>query len=55
MNNNPISRMKEIQNTMNETLRYHYTLVSMSDAINRLKNVKQFETEFLLDFVARFK
>ena len=40
---------------MHETLRDHYPLVSITDVLNRLKNVKQFETEFLLDFVARFK
>ena len=40
---------------MHETLRDHYSLVSTTDVLNQLKNVKQFETEFLLDYVARFK
>ena len=40
---------------MHETVRDQYPLVSMIDNLNRLENVKPFETESLLDYVTRFK
>ena len=40
---------------MHETVRSYYPLVSMTDVINRLTYLKQFETEPLLYYVARFK
>ena len=55
INNNPIDLIKATQKTMHETARSQYPVVLIKDALNRLTNVKQFETEYLLDYVARSK
>ena len=53
--NNLIYLIKEIQNMMYATVRSKYIFVSTADALDQLKNVKQYETESLLDYVARVK
>ena len=53
VNNKLITLIKVIHNMMNETVRYQYPLVEIIDALNQLTNIKQFETESLIDYVAR--
>ena len=50
---NPIFLIKEIHNITHETVRLQYIYVSIKDDRNRLINVKQPETESLLDYVAQ--
>ena len=40
---------------IHETVRVHYPLVSMTDALNQDINENQFETKSLLDYFAQFK
>ena len=53
--NNPIELLEAIKMLMHDPVRAQYPLVSMTDALARLVNVKQMEGEPLLDYVKRFK
>ncbi|HET7638102.1 MAG TPA: C2HC-type zinc finger protein, partial [Ktedonobacteraceae bacterium] len=52
---NPIALLEAIKTLMHDPVRAQYPLVSMTDALTRLINVKQMENEPLLDYVKRFK
>ena len=51
--NKPIYLLEEIRNMMHKTVRVQYTLVLMIDDLNQF--TRKIVTEFLLDYVARFK
>src|SRR4029079_12267359 len=53
--NDPIELLKAIKTLMHDPVRAQYPLVSMTDALTRLVNVKQMDNEPLLDYVKRFK
>jgi hypothetical protein len=53
--NNPIELLEVIKTLMHDPVRAQYPMVSMSEALTRLVNVKQFEGEQLLDYIKRFK
>ena len=49
--NNPIYLIKVIHNIMHDSVITQHPFVSTTDDLNRITNVKQFETESLLDYV----
>jgi hypothetical protein len=51
----PIAVLEAIKTMMHNPVQAQYPLVSMTDALSRLVNVKQQESECLLDYVKRFK
>ena len=51
----PIALLEVIKTLMHDTVRAQYPLVSVTEALGRLLNVKQMENESLLDYVKRFK
>ena len=53
--NNPIELLEIIKTLMHDPVRAQYPLVSMTDALMCLVNVKQFENEQLLDYIKWFK
>ena len=53
--NDPIALLEAIKTLMHDPVRAQYPVVSMTDALTRLINVKQMENEPLLDYVKRFK
>ena len=55
LKNDPIATLEAIKTLMHDTVRAQYPLVSMTDALNRLTNIRQHENEALLDYVKRFK
>jgi hypothetical protein len=55
LKNDPIAVLEAIKLLMHDTVRAQYPMVSMSDALDRMINVKQQDNESLLDYVKRFK
>ena len=53
--NNPIALLEAIKTLMHDPVRAQYPMVSMTDTLTHLINVKQMENEPLLDYVKRFK
>ena len=53
--NDPIALLAAIKESMHTPVRSQYPLVSMTDALTRVVNIRQYEDEPLLDFVKRFK
>jgi len=53
--NDPIALLEAIKILMHDPVRAQYPMVSMTDALSRLVNVKQVDNEPLLDYVKRFK
>jgi hypothetical protein len=53
--NNPIKLLEAIKSLMHDPIRAQYPMVSMTEALTRLVNVKQADNEPLLDYVKRFK
>ena len=53
--NDPIALLESIKTLMHDPVRAQYPLVSMTEALIRLVNVKQMDNESLLDYVKRFK
>ncbi len=51
----PIAVLEAIQTLMHDPVRAQYPMTSMTDALCRLVNVKQADSEDLLDYVKRFK
>ena len=51
----PIELLVVLKTLMHDSVRAQYPMVSMTDALARLINVKQYENETLLDYVKRFK
>jgi ATP/maltotriose-dependent transcriptional regulator MalT len=51
LKNDPIAVLEAIKTLMPDPVRAQYPLVSMTDALSRLVNVKQQESESLLDSV----
>jgi hypothetical protein len=51
----PIELLEALKTLMHDTVRAQYPLMSMTDALTRLVNIKQMDTESLLDYVKRFK
>ena len=51
LKNDPIAVLEAIKTLMHDPVRAQYPLVSMTDALSRLVNVKQQESESLLDYV----
>ena len=49
--NDPIALLEVIKILMHDTVRAQYPMVSMTEALTRLVNVKQFDNEPLLDYV----
>jgi hypothetical protein len=50
-----IELLKAIETSTHDTVRAQYHYVSITDALGRVINVKQYENESLLDYVKRFK
>jgi hypothetical protein len=55
LKNNPIAVLEAIKTLMHGPVQAQYPLVSMTDALSRLVNAKQQESETLLDYVKCFK
>ena len=55
INNDLIALLEVIKTLMHDSVRYQYHLVSMTDVLSRVFNVKQMENKNLLDYVKRFK
>jgi hypothetical protein len=55
LKNDPITVLEANKLLMHDTVRAQYPLVSMTDALGRLINVRQQDNESLLDYVKRFK
>jgi hypothetical protein len=53
--NKPIALLEAIKVLMHDPVRATYPMVSMTEALTRLVNLKQNENEQLLDYVKRFK
>jgi hypothetical protein len=53
--NNPIAVLEAIKTLMHDPVRAQYPMALMTDALGRLVNVKQQDTESLLDYIKRFK
>jgi hypothetical protein len=50
----PIVLLEKIKVLMHDPIRAKYPFASLTEAMNRMLNLKQFETEGLLDYVKRF-
>ena len=55
LKNDPIAVLEAIKSLMHDCVRAQYPMISMTDALGRLINIKQQENESLLDYVRRFK
>jgi len=53
--NDPIGLLKAIKNCMVESVRAQYPLISMTDSLIRLVNIKMYDQESPLEYVKRFK
>ena len=53
--NNPIELMKAIKELMHSPIRAKYAFATLTDAFERLLNIKQQENKGLLDYTSRFK
>ena len=51
----PIELLEKIKVLMHDPIRAKYPFASLTEAIMRMLNIKQFENEGLLDYVKRFK
>ena len=51
----PIVLLDKIKVLMHDPIKAKYPFASLSEAMNRMLNLKQFETEGLLEYVNRFK
>ena len=49
--NDPIAVLEAIKTLMHDPVRAQYPMASMTDALGRLVNVKQQDTESLLDYI----
>jgi hypothetical protein len=55
LKNDPIAVLEAIKTLMHNSVRAQYPIVTVTDALGRLMNVRQLENESLLDYVKRFK
>jgi hypothetical protein len=55
LKNDPIAVLEAIKALTHTTIRAQYPIVTITDALGRLMNVKQRENETILDYVKRFK
>jgi hypothetical protein len=55
LEDDPIAVLEVIKTLMHDPVRAQYPMISMTDALCRLTNIKQWENESLLDYVRRFK
>jgi len=55
LEDDPIATLEAIKTLMHDTVRAQYPLVSLTESLQRLINVKQQQDEDLLDYVKRFK
>lgn len=55
LDGDPCKTLEAIKTLMHDPVRAQYPLVSMTDALTRLLNMKQFSDETLLDYTKRFK
>jgi len=53
--NDPIELLKAIKNCMVESVRAQHPLISMTDSLIRLVNIKMYDQESPLEYVKRFK
>jgi len=52
---NPIELLEAIKSLMHDPIRARYPFVSVTDALVRLTNLRQYDNELLLDYIKRFK
>jgi hypothetical protein len=55
LKNNPIAVLEAIKSLMHESVRSQYPPATITDALCRLINAKQWENEQIMDYVKRFK
>ena len=55
LRNDPIEVLQAIKSLMHESVRSQYPPATVTDALGRLINVKQWENEQVMDYVKRFK
>jgi len=53
--NDPVELLKAIKNCMVESVRAQHPLISMTDSLIRLVNIKMYDQESPLEYVKRFK
>jgi hypothetical protein len=53
--NDPIAVLEAIKTLMYDPVRAQYPMALMTNALGQLVNVKQQDTESLLDYIKRFK